>query len=83
MSAFLGVLAGAFVTWLTARHYYRAATRDLKAEATRFAQIIDGVLGGLERSGWYRITRDEAGRPTSITPTLRLGNPPQKSDAGE
>ena len=75
MSAFLGVFVGAFVTWLTARYYYRAATRDLKAEADRFAETIDGILGGLERSGWCRVTRDESGRATAIVPRFGVAAP--------
>jgi len=81
ISTIVGVFTGSLVTWLTARHYYRQAARDLKEEADRFAKVIDETFLSLERSGWFRVTRDDSGRIIGVAPTLRLGSPPRDDRA--
>lgn len=75
VSTAIGVLVGGLITWVTAWYYYREATKDLKAEASRFSGIIEATFADLERSGWFRIRRDDAGRVISISPTLFYGRP--------
>ena len=73
MSALAGMLVGGLITWLTARYYYREATKDLKDEADRFARIVDETFTSFEQSGWCRVRRDGDGRPIAIIPRLTLG----------
>jgi hypothetical protein len=82
LSTFVGALIGGAVTLATARYYYLQATKDLREEAARFQQILDGLFSSLEESGWVRLSRGTDGRIVGILPTLRLGARPSNSDDG-
>jgi hypothetical protein len=63
------MIIGALITWLAAKYYYQAATKDLKDESAELRRLIDLIIRQIERmegSGLVKVIRDESGKPIGL-----------------
>ncbi len=67
ISTLLSVFVGAVVTWFAAWYYYRKAGRELRQEAAELRRLTTILIGGMEKAGWIKVSRDEAGNITEMT----------------
>ena len=67
----LAMTIGAMLTYLVTRHYYEAASKDLKKEAGQLRRLNTAIARGLEESGLARFTRDKQGNIIGIVVTLQ------------
>lgn len=80
VSAFLGVLVGALVTWLVARRYYVKASHDLRTTAEELRHLNEMILSALEQAHpVVEINRNENGKPVGFVLKLS-GTVSAKSD---
>lgn len=74
-SALLSTLAGALITWVVSRNYYKRAGDELKAEAARLQRTSELILRWLELRGEdVSVLRDEAGRPAGLSRTIGVAD---------
>ena len=67
----VSVLIGAGITWLVARHYYKKAGDELKAEAAHLQRTSEMILRWLETEGKnIKVIRDTGGSPTGLARTV-------------
>jgi len=62
----IGVLAGGLVTVMASRAYYLKAAKDLTEETAKLRKLISVAIVGMERAGFIRAARNEAGELTGL-----------------
>ena len=62
--ALAGIIIGGFITWSVSRYYFSRTSKDLYEDVSRPVLLI---LEGLEKAAIVEWTRDEQGKPVSIT----------------
>jgi len=62
----LTLAVGAAVAYFVAKHYYVAAANDLKVETAKLRKLISVAIVGMERAGFIRAARNEAGELTGL-----------------
>jgi hypothetical protein len=67
LSNAVGILAGAFIGYLTSSHFSRKASSELQAEAHKLSLI----MRALENAGIAEFTRDEHGKEVGVVVKLR------------
>ena len=71
MLQFVAVLAGAFVTWLCSRYYYKRAGDELRTEADRIRKLSNLIGSALEQRGPVEFKRDDKDEITAIYVPLK------------
>ncbi|MCG8085511.1 MAG: hypothetical protein JAZ13_07315 [Candidatus Thiodiazotropha taylori] len=62
VSTVLALIIGGVITWITAKHYYEKASKELSNEAMDLKKNSILLLRGYESLGLVRFSRDEEGR---------------------